>query len=70
LLNKNRLLEFKTIFQEIINIGPFANVKERNIDVINALNFGIYYGLQGKKVAQEGLRAVLKWRKNVQFVNI
>ena len=63
LLTKNRLLEFKSIFQEILNIGPFANAKERNIDVINALNFGIFYELQGKRVAQEGLRAVLRWRK-------
>jgi GTP pyrophosphokinase len=64
LLTKNRLLEFKTIFQEILNIKPFSNAKERNIDVINALNFGIFYELQGKRVAQEGLRAVLRWRKD------
>jgi hypothetical protein len=63
LLTPNRLLEFKTIFQEILNIGPFVNARERNIDVINALNFGIFYELQGKRVAQEGLRAVLRWRK-------
>ena len=64
LLTKNRLLEFKTIFKEILNINPFLNAKERNIDVINALNFGIFYELQGKRVAQEGLRAVLRWRKD------
>jgi GTP pyrophosphokinase len=64
LLTKNRLLEFKTIFKEILNINPFSNTKERNIDVINALNFGIFYELQGKRVAQEGLRAVLRWRKD------
>ena len=64
LLTKNRLLEFKTIFKEILNINPFSNAKERNIDVINALNFGIFYELQGEKVAQEGLKAVLRWRKN------
>jgi hypothetical protein len=64
LLAKNRLMEFKTIFKEILNIGPFSNVKERNVDVINALNFGIFYELQGKKVAQEGLKAVLRWRKD------
>jgi putative GTP pyrophosphokinase len=64
LLTKNRLLEFKSIFQEILNIEPFANAKERNIDVINALNFGMFYELQGKRVAQEGLRAVLRWRKD------
>ena len=64
LLTKNRLLEFKTIFQEIVNIEPFVNAKERNIDVINALNFAIFYELQGKRVAQEGLRVVLRWRKD------
>jgi ppGpp synthetase/RelA/SpoT-type nucleotidyltranferase len=64
LLTKNRLLEFKTIFQEILNIGPFTNAKEKNIDVINALNFAIFYELQGKRVAQEGLRVVLRWRKD------
>ncbi|MBW2603852.1 MAG: RelA/SpoT domain-containing protein [Deltaproteobacteria bacterium] len=64
LLTQNRRMEFKTIFQEILNCEPFANAKERNIDVINALNFGIFYELQGKRVAQEGLRVVLRWRKD------
>jgi GTP pyrophosphokinase len=64
LLTQNRLLEFKTIFQEILNIKPFSNAKEKNIDVINALNFSIFYELQGKRVAHEGLRAVLRWRKD------
>ena len=64
LLTQNRLLEFKTIFREILNGEPFANTKEMNIDVINALNFGIFYELQGKRVAQEGLRVVLRWRKD------
>ena len=63
LLTKNRLMEFKTIFKEILDSEPFSIVKEINIDVINALNFGIFYELQGKKVAQEGLKAVLRWRK-------
>jgi ppGpp synthetase/RelA/SpoT-type nucleotidyltranferase/uncharacterized protein YlaN (UPF0358 family) len=64
LLTKNRLMEFKTIFKEILDSEPFSIAKEINIDVINALNFGIFYDLQGKKVAQEGLKAVLKWRKD------
>jgi len=64
LLTKNRLLEFKTIFQEIFNIEPFVNAKERDIDVINALNLAVFYELQGKRVAQEGLRVVLRWRKD------
>jgi putative GTP pyrophosphokinase len=59
-----RLLEFKTMYQEIFNGGPFANAKERDIDAINALNFVISYELQGKRVAQEGLKVVLRWRKD------
>jgi len=60
---EDRMLEFKTIFLETLNIVPFASVKDRNIDVINALNFAIFCDLQGKRVAQEGLRSVLRWRK-------
>ncbi len=64
LFKKNRLLEFKAIFQEIMSTSPFQNEKEHNIDAINALNFAIFYQLEGKRVAQEGLRFVLRWRKN------
>ena len=60
---EDRMLEFKTIYLETLNLIPFASVKERNIDVINALNFAIFYDLQGKRVAREGLRSVLRWRK-------
>jgi ppGpp synthetase/RelA/SpoT-type nucleotidyltranferase len=63
LISKDRLLEFKTIFNEIINRKPFVNAKKRNIDVINALNFAIFDEIQGKRIAQEGLRSVLRWRK-------
>jgi ppGpp synthetase/RelA/SpoT-type nucleotidyltranferase len=60
---EDRILEFKAIFRETLNLMPFRNKKERNIDVINALNFAIFDELQGKRVAQEGLRSVLRWRK-------
>jgi putative GTP pyrophosphokinase len=60
---EDRILEFKAIFRETLNLIPFTNEKERNIDVINALNFAIFDELQGKRVAQEGLRSVLRWRK-------
>ena len=60
---EDRILEFRAIFREILNFIPFSNEKERNIDVINALNFAIFNELQGKRVAQEGLRSVLRWRK-------
>jgi len=60
---EDRLLEFKSIFREIFHRKPFTNTMERNIDVINALNFAIFDEIQGKRVAQEGLRSALRWRK-------
>jgi putative GTP pyrophosphokinase len=60
---ENRIIEFKAIFRETLDLIPFTNEKERNVDVINALNFAIFDELQGKRVAQEGLRSVLRWRK-------
>lgn len=64
LFEKNRLLEFITVFQEVFTVKPFLNANDRSIDVINALNFAIAYELQGKRVALEGLRVVLRWRKD------
>ncbi len=60
---KDRVVEFRAIFRDTLNHIPFTNAKERNIDVINALNFAIFDELQGKRVAREGLRSVLRWRK-------
>jgi ppGpp synthetase/RelA/SpoT-type nucleotidyltranferase len=60
---EDRVVEFKAIFSETLNLLPFTNEKERNIDVINALNFAIFDELQGKRIAREGLRSVLRWRK-------
>jgi ppGpp synthetase/RelA/SpoT-type nucleotidyltranferase len=60
---KDRVVEFQAIFRDTLNLIPFTNAKERNIDVINALNFAIFDELQGKRVAREGLRSVLRWRK-------
>ena len=63
MFTEDRILEFKTIFRETLDRITFSNKKERNSDVINALNFAIFDELQGKRVAQEGLRSVLRWRK-------
>ena len=46
-----------------MNSAPFVKEKECSIDVINALNFAIFSELEGKRVAREGLRVVLRWRK-------
>jgi hypothetical protein len=63
LLTQDRFHEFEVIFQEILQMTPFTDVRERNIDVINVLNYCVFCELQGKRVAQEGLRSALSWRK-------
>ena len=63
LFAKDRIDQFKSIFRQILDQRPFANEKEKNLDAINALNFVIFYELQGERIAQEGLKSVLRWRK-------
>ncbi len=63
ILTKERLLEFKTIFIEILNREPFENNSKKNIDVINAVNFVLSIETQGERVAMEGLKSVLRRKK-------
>jgi hypothetical protein len=63
IFTKNRLREFKTIFREILNRKPFEDNTKRNLDAINAVNFALSDEVQGKRVAREGLRSILKWKK-------
>ncbi len=60
----SRLKEFRTIYQEVLGRDPFKAIKDRNIDTINAVNFALFDEIEGAKVAEEGLRSTLKWRKD------
>ena len=60
---ENRLQDFRTIFREVLNREAFEDKNKRDIDVINAVNFALFEGIQGRRVAQEGLRSTLRWRK-------
>jgi hypothetical protein len=60
----SRLKEFRTIYQEVLGRDPFKAIKDRNIDTINAVNFALFDEIEGAKVAKEGLRSTLKWRKD------
>jgi putative GTP pyrophosphokinase len=64
MFKKRRLNEFQTIYQEVLNRAPFKDSNNRNIDIINAVNFALFDEIEGTKVAKEGLRSTLKWRKN------
>lgn len=64
IFKRSRLNEFRTIYQEILNRDPFKDRNNRNIDIINAVNFTLFDEIEGARVAREGLRSTLKWRKD------
>lgn len=64
IFKKRRLNEFRNIYQEVLNIDPFKDSNNRNIDIINAVNFALFDEIEGTLVATEGLRSTLKWRKD------
>jgi len=63
IFTENRLQKFRTIFREVLNREAFENSRKRNVDAINAVNFALFDEIQGRRVAQEGLRSVLRWRE-------
>jgi putative GTP pyrophosphokinase len=64
MFNKHRMKEFQTTYQEVLNRTPFKDIKNRNIDIINAVNFTLFAEIEGTRVAKEGLKSTLKWRKD------
>ncbi len=63
IFTENRLQGFRTIFREVLNREAFEDNSKRNVDAINAVNFALFDEIQGRRVAQEELRSVLRWRK-------
>jgi len=63
IFTESRRQDFKTILREVLNREAFEDKNKRNIDAINAVNFALFEEIQGRRVAQEGLRSALKWRK-------
>lgn len=59
----SRVNEFRTLYKEVLNRVPFKD-SNRNIDVINAVNFALFDEIEGTRVAKEGLKSTLKWRKD------
>ncbi|ACN15541.1 hypothetical protein HRM2_24470 [Desulforapulum autotrophicum HRM2] len=62
-LTRERLTEFSTIFQEVVNQKPFEDKNKRNLDAINAVNFALSNEVQGNRVAVEGLKSILRKKK-------
>ena len=63
IIQKKHLREFRAIFSDMLAREPFADKDRRNVDVINAVNFSLFHETQGSRLAAEGLRSVLKYRK-------
>jgi ppGpp synthetase/RelA/SpoT-type nucleotidyltranferase len=63
ILTQQRLKEFRTILNGVLQREAFEDKIKRNVDVINAVNFALFDEVQGRRVAAEGLKSVLRWRK-------
>jgi len=64
IFKKQRMNEFREIYREVLSRDPFKDRNNRNIDIINAVNFALFDEIEGTMVAKEGLRSTLKWRKD------
>lgn len=63
ILNTKCMQEFQTVFREELGRDPFEDTTRRNVDAINAVNFALIGETQGGRIATEGLRSVLKYRR-------
>ena len=63
IIQNKHLKKFRAIFFEMLAREPFSDKDRRNVDVINAVNFALFHETQGSRLAVEGLRSVLKYRK-------
>lgn len=62
ILGVDTLSRFKTIFTEVVGRDVFSEKDERDVDLINALNYGLVRRSQGEEVADAGARDVLTRR--------
>lgn len=62
-LTQEKIEEFSTVFQQVVNRKPFEDKNKRNLDAINAVNFALSSEIQGNRVAVEGLKSILKKNK-------
>jgi len=60
---KKSLQKFRAVFSDILGREPFIEKNRRNVDVVSAVNYVLYEKIQGERVALEGLRLVLRNRK-------
>jgi len=54
---------FKEIYKDVLENDPFADETERDLDLLNAVNYGLFRSVQPEAVANEGLESVLRGRR-------
>lgn len=62
ILSPKVLGHFRQIYEEVTGRQPFAEPKDRDVDLINALNFGLVRSRQADSVAAAGARDVIARR--------
>ena len=62
IFKEDRLRTFRAIFRETLGREPFDDAEKRNVDVINLVNFVLFVEAKGSRIAEEGLKLVLKRR--------
>jgi ppGpp synthetase/RelA/SpoT-type nucleotidyltranferase len=63
MFNSKRLKDFRALYQKVLKQDPFEDSSNRDVDLINAVNFALFDEIEGARVAREGLISTLKWRK-------
>jgi ppGpp synthetase/RelA/SpoT-type nucleotidyltranferase len=64
IFTKERFLKFKTIFRKVMNRDAFEINNKKNVDAINIVNFVLAIEIEGQRVAEEGLKSILRMRQN------
>jgi hypothetical protein len=59
ILTADALQEFRDLYSEVAGNDPFTNEEERDVDLINALNYALFRRRRGKEVAEAGARDLL-----------
>ena len=59
ILTSDALQEFRDLYSEIAGNDPFTNEEERDVDLINVLNYALFRRRRGKEVAEAGARDLL-----------
>lgn len=62
ILTEKALQTFANVYKGIMNKSPFEDINDRDIDILNVINFSLFRLVQLEDVATENLKSVLQGR--------